>query len=68
MNSITNLQREISLLKMKQTESVDLLKQLSTQVGTYYGERIAEHIAALSGGKHNAAEWNMADTNGEQGR
>lgn len=62
------LERENKLLKTQQVESIRLFKELQKQVGTQLGERISEHIAQLQGQRHNPAEWNMADLNGEQGR
>lgn len=68
MNNTINLQRENKILKEQQAESVRLLTACKSWVGTDLGEQIAQHTAEIKGQRHNSAEWNMADTNGEQGR
>jgi len=60
------LQIENKRLKGNQHASIDLFKQLSKQVGTYYGELIAEHLSVLGDKKYNAKDWDLADRNGEQ--
>lgn len=60
------LERENKHLKSLQIDTIDLLKQLSTQVGTYHGEQIAEHLSKLGDKRYNAKEWDFSDKNGEQ--
>ncbi len=64
---IESLTKQVAQLKEAQSRSISLFKQLKTQVGTFYGEQIDEHTAALEGRRFDAKEWCMNDTNGEQG-
>lgn len=68
MNNTVILERENKILKEQQAESIRLLTACKSWVGTHLGEHIAQHLAAIGGRRHNVAEWNMADVNGEQGR
>ena len=66
MTQTAILERENKRLQGLQLQTVDLLKQLSTQVGTYHGELIAEHMSLLGEKKYNPKDWDLADRNGEQ--
>lgn len=68
MNEVVLLKREIKGLKEQQAESVALLKELDREVGIVAGEKIAKHIAQLTGTRFNEREFDMSDHNGEQGR
>jgi hypothetical protein len=66
ISKLAILERENTRLRGNEQASIDLFKQLSKQVGTYYGELIAEHLSVLGDKKYNAKDWDLADRNGEQ--
>ena len=68
MNNTIILERENKLLKLQLENANDIIKRCKNWVGTDLGQDIAKHEAMIKGQRHNEQDWNMMDTNGEQGR
>lgn len=62
------LERDKKQLLQQQQESIALLRELDKEVGIVGGEKIAKHIAYLTGARFNEKDFDMSDTNGEQAR
>lgn len=60
-------QEENRMLNNAVSAVIPFLKELKTQVGNHYGERIDEHIAMLEGRNFiNIQDMGLIDRNGEQ--
>jgi hypothetical protein len=68
MSELELVKRDKSVLLQQQKESIALLKELDKEVGLVAGEKIAKHIARLTGTRFNEKDFDMSDLNGEQAR
>lgn len=66
MSELELVKRDKSVLLQQQKESIALFKELDKEVGLVAGEKIAMHLASLQGTRFNAADFDLADRNGDQ--
>lgn len=68
-NGCISLEKALRLAQAideERTQTVGLLKECERNVGMYLGEKINEHVAAMTGAKFNAVDYHYERPVGEQ--